>query len=221
MPFPTNDNPVLVAPRPVRLNTLLTRSRMLFGSDHLERVRFSDENSDIDKISESSDKESSSQRSSPRSGLPTEALEEFLSILRPSFFPPPSPVLITRRQGSVSLPTFQHERSYSFKGRGLLQQKNDVVDELEVSRSTQPSRNAHTPEIFTDGDEFDGETLPIRWFSSNVLSSPISRMHTRNPFQRHSPYPGPVSPGPVSPIALSPAAIPLPLPTPDEMIEMS
>ncbi|KAJ7470280.1 hypothetical protein FB451DRAFT_1037641 [Mycena latifolia] len=220
MPFTTNDNPVLVAPRPVRLNTFLTRSRMLFGPDHLERVRFSDENSDIDdrKISEPTDKEISSQRSSPRSGLPTEALEEFLSILRPSFFPPPSPVLLTRRQGAVSLPTFQHERTYSFKGRGLLQQKNDLVDELEVSRSTQPSRNSHTPE---EGDEFDGDTLPVRWFSSNVLSSPISRMHTRNPFQRHSSYPGPVSPGPVSPIALSPAAIPLPLPTPDEMIEMS
>ncbi|KAJ7702314.1 hypothetical protein B0H17DRAFT_140431 [Mycena rosella] len=250
MPLTANDNPVLVAPRPVRLNTLFTRSRMLFGSDHHERVRFADENSDIDdrKIYESSDKEISSQRSSPRSvvvhlifalshappfpsfnlsespplrlrsGLPTEALEEFLSILRPSFFPPPSPVLLTRRQGAVSLPTFQHERTYSFKGRGLLQQKNDLVDELEVSRSTQPSRNAHTPE---EGDEFDGETLPVRWFSSNVLSSPISRMHTRNPFQRHSSYPGPVSPGPVSPIALSPAAIPLPLPTPDEMIEMS
>ncbi|KAJ7090281.1 hypothetical protein B0H15DRAFT_837930 [Mycena belliarum] len=220
MPFAANDNPVLVAPRPVRLNTLLTRSRMLFGSDYIERVRFSDENSDIDdrKRSESTDKESSSQRSSPRSGLPTEALEEFLSILRPSFFPPPSPVLFTRRQGAVSLPTFQHERTYSFKGRGLLQQKNDLPDELEVSRSTQPSRNSRTPE---EGGEFECDTLPVRWPSSNVLSSPISRMHTRNPFQRHSSYPGPMSPGPVSPIALSPAAIPLPLPTPDEMIEMS
>ncbi|KAJ7168241.1 hypothetical protein C8R43DRAFT_983678 [Mycena crocata] len=222
MPFTANDNPVLVAPRPVRLNTLLTRSRMLSGPDHLERVRFADENSDIDdrKIQESSDKDMSSQRSSPRSPLPTEALEEFLSILRPSFFPPPSPVLLTRRQGAVSLPTFQHERSYSLKGRGLLQ--HDLVDELVVSRSTQPSRNTHTPsEALAEGDEFDGNTLPVRWFASNVLSSPISRMHTRNPFQRHSSYPGPVSPGPVSPITLSPAAIPLPLPTPDEIIEIS
>jgi len=223
MPFTANDNPVLVAPRPVRLNTLLTRSRMLFGTDHLDRVRFADENSDIDdrKISETTEKDISSQRSSPRSGLPTEALEEFLSILRPSFFPPPSPVLLTRRQGgAVSLPTFQHERSYSFKGRLL---KNDLVDELDSppSRSSQPSRNTHTPETLAEGDEFDDNTLPVRWFSSNVLSSPISRMHTRNPFQRHSSYPGPVSPGPVSPIALSPAAIPLPLPTADEMIEIS
>jgi len=223
MPLSANDNPVLVAPRPVRLNTLLARSRMLSAPDHLERVRFTDENSDIEdrKIYDPSDKDISSQRSSPRSPLPTEALEEFLSILRPSFFPPSSPVLLTRRQGAVSLPTFHHERSYSLKGRGLLQQKNDVVDELEVSRSTQPSRNTQTPDTLAEVDEFDGNTLPVRWFASNVLSSPISRMHTRNPFQRHSSNPGPVSPGPVSPIALSPAAIPLPLPTPDEMIEIS
>ncbi|KAJ7445712.1 hypothetical protein B0H11DRAFT_2086494 [Mycena galericulata] len=207
MPLNSNENPVLVAPRPVRLNPLLTRSRMLSAPDH---VRFIDENSDIEerKIYDTSDKEISSQRSSPRSGLPTEALEEFLSILRPSFFPPSSPVLLTRRQGAVSLPTFNHERT-------------TWLTELEVSRSTQPSRNTHTPESLGEADEFDGNTLPVRWFASNVLSSPISRMHTRNPFQRHSSYPGPVSPGPVSPIALSPAAIPLPLPTPDEMIEIS
>ncbi|KAJ6618367.1 hypothetical protein B0H10DRAFT_1261580 [Mycena sp. CBHHK59/15] len=200
MPFAANDNPVLVAPRPVRLNTLLTRSRMLSAPDHLERVRFMDENSDIDdRKTEFSDKDIPSQRSSPRSALPTEALEEFLSILRPSFFPPSSPVLLTRRQGAVSLPTFQHERSYSYKGRGLLLQKNDLVEELDVSRSAQPSRNTHTPELLIEGDEreFEGDTLPVRWFTSNVLSSPISRMHTRNPFQRHSSYP--VSPGPVSP----------------------
>ncbi|KAJ7349216.1 hypothetical protein DFH08DRAFT_864798 [Mycena albidolilacea] len=220
MPFTSNDNPVLVAPRPVRLNTFLTRSRMVPGPDHLDRLRL-DENSEIDdrKIPEFSDKDVPSQRSSPRSGLPTEALEEFLSILRPSFFlPPSSPVLFTRRPGAISVPSFQHERSYSLKGRGLLQQKNDVVEELEVSRSTQPSRNTHTPD--TETDDFDSNTLPVRWFT-NVLSSPISRMHTRNPFQRHSSYPGLTSPGPVSPITLSPAAIPLPLPTPDEMIEMS
>lgn len=70
MPFTANDNPVLVAPRPVRLNTLFTRSRMVSAPDYLERVRF-DENSEIDdrKISEFSDKDIPSQRSSPRSVL--------------------------------------------------------------------------------------------------------------------------------------------------------
>ncbi|KAJ7632181.1 hypothetical protein FB45DRAFT_831178 [Roridomyces roridus] len=215
----SNDNPVLVAPRPVRINTLLTRSRMLSAPDHLERVRFSDENSDVEdrRTYDWADKDIPSQRSSPRSPLPSEALEEFLSILRPSFFPPSSPVLLTRRSGAVSLPTFHHERSYSLKGR-VLQQKNDLVDESEVSRSTQPSRNAHTPDTLAEVDEFDASTLPVRWFASNILSSPISRMHTRNPFQRHSS--NPVSPGPVSPMALSPAAIPLPLPTADELVEI-
>ncbi|KAF7359340.1 hypothetical protein MSAN_01276500 [Mycena sanguinolenta] len=201
----TNDNPVLVAPRPVRLNTLFARSRMVSAPDQVERVRF-DENSEIDdrKISECSDKDVPSQRSSPRSALPSEALEEFLSILRPS--------------AQFLSPTFQHERSYSLKGRALLQQKNEFVEELEISRSTQPSRNTQTPDA--EGEDFDSNTLPIRWFT-NVLSSPISRMHTRNPFQRHSSYPGLASPGPVSPISLSPAAVPLPLPTADEMIEIS
>ncbi|KAJ7074257.1 hypothetical protein C8F01DRAFT_1242520 [Mycena amicta] len=196
------DNPVLVAPRPVRLSSLLTTSRNRISAPDHTRAG-GDENTDISGL-EPLDKEISAQRTSPRSvrSLPTEALEEFLSILRPSF----SPVLFTRRAGAVS---FQHERSYSLKSRGLL--KNDLVEELEVSRSTQPSRNMQTPD---NVDEDLENILPVRWFTSNVLSSPISRIHTRNPFNRHIL----ASPGPVSPITLSPAAIPLPLPTPEELI---
>jgi len=235
MTLTVNDNPLLVAPRPVRLATpLFARShpvRLVSASDHMERLRIADSNSDVDdhKVGlylDPSEKDVASPRSSPRSGLPTEALEEFLSILRPSFFPPSSPVLFTRRQGAVSLPTFQHERSYSYKGRGRLEimpQKSDLsMDDIpEISRSTQPSRNACSPESTSDDaiSELD-DSLPVRWFTSNVLSSPISRMHTRNPFQRHPSYPMNPSPGPVSPMSpLSPAAIPLPLPTPDEFIE--
>ncbi|KAJ7273202.1 hypothetical protein C8J57DRAFT_1063871 [Mycena rebaudengoi] len=231
MPFTGNENPVLLAPRPVRLNTLLTRSRVTSGPDHQERVRFADENDADGRTYESSDKEISSQRSSPaRSPLPTEALEEFLSILRPSFFPPSFSRYCSLADKAPSpIPTFQHERSYSFKGRALLQQKNEVVDELEVSRSTQPSRNTHTPDASTEDDrESEGETLPSagspRTFFVSTLTllsliftqhvdsdsaSPISRWHTRNPFHRHSSYA--VSPGPISPISLSPSAIPLPL----------
>lgn len=43
-------------------------------------------------------------------------------------------------------------------------------------------------------------------------------MHTRNPFQRQRSYPELMSPSPLA--SISPAAIPLPLPTPDEMLEM-
>lgn len=110
-----------------------------------------------------------------RSGLPSEALEEFLSILRPSFFPPTSPILRTRRQGA-SLPTFQHERSFSYKSRGRLEiasQKNDG-DDIDISRSTQPSRNTcpSTPDSLNDPDgmtEPDGDTPSLRWFKANIL----------------------------------------------------
>ncbi|KAF9458661.1 hypothetical protein BDZ94DRAFT_1325368 [Collybia nuda] len=223
MNFHANDHPVLVAPRPVRLTSghhaIITRS-------HHERVRINDSNGlDDFKVSlfsdSSSDKDLASPRSSPRSGLPSEALEEFLSILRPSFFPPTSPILRTRRQGA-SLPTFQHERSFSYKGRGRLEiasQKNDG-DDIDISRSTQPSRNTcpNTPDSPNDPDvtmESEGDIPSLRWFKANILSSPISRTHTRNPFLRnHSNH----SPGAISP--LSPAAIPLPLPTADEMFEI-
>jgi hypothetical protein len=110
-----------------------------------------------------------------RSGLPSEALEEFLSILRPSFFSPTSPVLRTRRQG-VSLPTLQHERSF-YRSRGRLEivpQKNEDKEELDNSRSTQPSRNAcsSTPDPHNDIDglaEADTDSPPVRWFKANIL----------------------------------------------------
>ncbi|CAK5279373.1 unnamed protein product [Mycena citricolor] len=168
-----SDNPVLVAPRPIRFNTLLARNRILSGPDLFERARVSEDISDAaddrktPAISLSdSDKElsSPSARSSPRS-LPTEALEEFLSILRPSFFPPSSPVLLTRRHPAVSLPALHQERPYSRKGRALLQ---DLSDDLDIARSTQSSRNMSTPDGETF-DDYDMNTIPVRWFASNVL----------------------------------------------------
>lgn len=49
------------------------------------------------------------------------------------------------------------------------------------------------------------------------LASPVSRMHTRNPFLRHSDDRSPVPCAPSAP--LTPAAVPLPLPTPDELVD--
>jgi len=223
MSFSANDYPVLVAPRPVRL---ASGQHTAYNRPGHDRARIT-ESSSIDDFKVAlfsdtpSDKDLSSPRSSPRSGLPSEALEEFLSILRPSFFPPTSPVLRTRRQG-VSLPTLHHERSF-YRSRGRLEvvpQKGDDREESDGSRSTQPSRNARcsTPDVFNDVDgvmDVDTDSPPVRWFKANILSSPISRTHTRNPFLRH---PANQSPRNLSP--LSPAAIPLPLPTPDEMIEV-
>jgi len=139
------------------------------------------------------------------------------------------------------------------------------VEELERSRSTQLSRNASsgTPESASEKDadgiddlkprEIDG--LPLRWFASGnlcssipspasltclmhstVIASPVSRMHTRNPFQRHPSYeialsgfipsnpasPSIHSPGPSAmPVPMSPATIPLPPPSPGEVIEVA
>jgi hypothetical protein len=45
-------------------------------------------------------------------------------------------------------------------------------------------------------------------------ASPVSRMHTRNPFLRSS---DDRSPAPTAP--LTPAAVPLPLPTQDELVD--
>ncbi|KAF9263678.1 hypothetical protein L218DRAFT_864672, partial [Marasmius fiardii PR-910] len=167
-----------------------------------------------------------------RSPLPSEALEEFLSILKPGlpgFFPPRSPIR-SRRQ--VSLPTLP---VYPNRARARLEGPGSGLEELEVIRSTQSSRTDRTPDS-TDGLdgvdiqvlEIDDRHSPFRWFSSSVLSSPVSRSNTRNPFQRHaatytvvhgqSPSASAVSPFYGS---LSPSAIPLPLPTADELVESS
>ena len=122
-----------------------------------------------------------------RSGLPSEALEEFLSILRPSFFPPTSPVLRTRRQG-VSLPTLHRERSF-YRSRGRLEivpQKGDDKEESDGSRSTQPSRNARssTPDTFNDVDgvtDVDTDSPPVRWFKANILCAFSSSQRVHNP----------------------------------------
>lgn len=110
------------------------------------------------------------------SSLPSEALEEFLSILRPSFFPP-SP---TRTRRTTSVPSFP----YPYKTRGrieLVHQKSDHsplfgVEEIERARSTQLSRGAgsssDSEDNLEEGDEFgarDFDSLPTRWFSSNNL----------------------------------------------------
>jgi hypothetical protein len=149
---------------------------------------------------------------SPRSSPRTEALEEFLSILKPSFFPPRSPV---RNRRQASLPVLHHDHSFSYKG---LSARIDNAEELENTRSTQCSRNTcspGSPAEVKDGVLLDMDDTPFRWFAANVLSSPISRNNTRNPFQRHATYPMTSNSLPLA--SLSPAAIPLPLPTPDEL----
>ncbi|KAH7929784.1 hypothetical protein BV22DRAFT_1029180 [Leucogyrophana mollusca] len=248
MNFNVNDSPVLVAPRPVRIASAyphFTRSAQLKlvapPVDQSERVKIHsrNENSDDYKppalLDSSSDKDLSSPRASPRSSLPSEALEEFLSILRPAIFPPSSPVLRPRTNGTMSLPSFGlqyrprnkmeavHHRAVDHQGWGFGE---------DILRTKSPARS---PEPIYEQDELSGDLenydpdYTSRWLAAHTLTSPISRMHTRNPFQRHPSYDmafagflssSRSSPSVIASTPMSPASIPLPTPTPDEMIDV-
>jgi hypothetical protein len=188
----------------------------------------------------------------PSSSLPSEALEEFLSILRPTFFSPTSPILRARLHGStISLPNIPSERPYPFKSRGRIEvvhrktEPNDIMlvgggagaeDNNNSNNNTERTHHptsqtildissSSTPESASDkgesgGAEFDIDFLATRWNASHChctrheilsfsggpdlfsVASPISRMQTRNPFQRHPSYEMPSSP--TSPLAPTP-----------------
>jgi len=161
----SNERLNVVAPRPVRL------TNSFFQRDDLKVSFYAD-------IADIVDKQQSPER--PCSALQTEALEEFLSILRPSFLRKP--------------------RSLTTKPRHRLDVTSDHYSLDSRDLATPPD----TQDIHPDA----------RWFSSSLLSSPVSRMHTRNPFLRNS---DDRSPAPTAP--LTPAAVPLPLPTPDELVD--
>ncbi|KAI9064326.1 hypothetical protein FKP32DRAFT_1675836 [Trametes sanguinea] len=217
MTFSSNDNVVLVAPRPVRLASGAApfafhpspvshrpRSRAALlsaATDAFDRLMLSEDSPDQQQHSVaeiSSEKDSLSPRASPRA-TPTEALEEFLSILQhPSAFrfQPTSPVVrpsnahffVYRRQTPCSL-------SPSLPSEGLLADR---------------------------ADEKANDAVPYAFgFLGGSLGSPVSRMQSRNPLTRENGVVGllrpasSMSPSPSS--SLPPAAIPLPSPTPDEM----
>ncbi|KAI4525794.1 hypothetical protein EV122DRAFT_201190 [Schizophyllum commune] len=208
----TEMSPVLVAPRPVRLAGAQTNwfaksspsSRLLAATDGTERTRAASSSADTESeiLDASSDRAPSRASRSP---LPSEAMEEFLSILKPHFFNPPSSPVRTWR------PQAFHARSPSFaKSIELVQ--SVAPEESEMMRAVQRSRGAFTPSpAHTDSASPDE---PRRWYPS-VLSSPVSRLQTRNPFSRHY---ADVSPSPSA--ALSPAAVPLPPITPEELLEI-
>ncbi|KAF5324486.1 hypothetical protein D9611_004544 [Ephemerocybe angulata] len=148
-------NPILVAPRPVNA--------------------FSFARSPV----------STSPSPSRSAGLPSDALEEFLAILKPS--------------PSKARRSFQYDRALVL--RSPVQKVDDKPDKpLEAeSHDTVPE--------FQDQDG-----ILNRWLRHTVLSSPVSRMHTRNPFLKH------IAELPAPP--LSPAAVPLPTPSPNELLEL-
>ncbi|EKM82805.1 hypothetical protein AGABI1DRAFT_118238 [Agaricus bisporus var. burnettii JB137-S8] len=218
-----HENPVLVAPRPIRLAAAAASHHSIFARPNPIRLLSPAAERAVDRSPDTDDTRLSAENSprpSPRSGLPSEALEEFLSILRPSMFPPNSP----RRRTANTVPPWHYERStVNLKSWARLEgapMKNET-DDLDLPRFANDGFSPApvgtiTEQGLTDGDSLmDGDNASFRWFSSNVLSSPVSRMHTRNPFLRHAAL---QSPTPVVP--LSPAAIPLPTPTPDELLDL-
>ncbi|KAH8107027.1 hypothetical protein BXZ70DRAFT_916106 [Cristinia sonorae] len=229
----THDNLVLVAPRPVRLaaptpythftNAILHRpqarsaARLVSApADAIDRLKLADDVADQldakhDPPSSSSDRDSASPRASPRAGLSSEALEEFLSILRPStalLFRSASPVL-RPANSNTSGSYFPYRRpastrlSPSVTADGLLTDVPDIVDK-----------------------ENDGVGYPFKLWGSDHLGSPVARNLARNPFLRHPSYDeavtslfysGATSPSPApAAVTLSPSVVPLPPPTPDE-----
>jgi hypothetical protein len=221
-----SDRPLLVAPRPVRISSAFARVKVA-DANELEDLK-------IGLSPPISDKDLASPRTSSRSSLPSEALEEFLSILRPTFFSPTSPILRARLHGStISLPNIPSERPYPFKSRGRIEvvhrktEPNDIMlvgggagaeDNNNSNNNTERTHHptsqtildissSSTPESASDkgesgGAEFDIDFLATRWNASHCHSSPISRMQTRNPFQRHPSYEMPSSP--TSPLAPTP-----------------
>ncbi|CAL1704357.1 unnamed protein product [Somion occarium] len=203
MSFNAHDNIVLVAPRPVRL---ATSTYTQFHPSIVHRPQPRSSYVDEELRSDQSDREPASPRLSPRSNLSSEALEEFLSILRPSttlLFPPTSPILRATK-ASVANAYFPYRRtpcsvSPSIPAEGLGLTAPDEIDK-------------------------ENDSQPFRYFGKGPLASPVARHLTRNPFQRHASYESTVttyistgakSPSPVN-ASLSPAAIPLPSPGPDE-----
>ncbi|KAL4269396.1 hypothetical protein AB1N83_003029 [Pleurotus pulmonarius] len=213
-----DSSPILVAPRPIRLLPQSSpfgflHHRSPSRSTHVTTLRppsttttTTTEDTTAGGARISPDSENGRAMSpcasaSPRPG--SEALEEFLSILRPSFsFPSstsPAPIL-----RSMRLPynqTFSSIDYFPYNRKLVL-----AVDE-------EGERDGETDK--------DNDKVKER---DSMISSPISRTNTRNPFHRHPSYdsplilPLPTTPSPQRPSSvLSPAAIPLPLPTPDEI----
>lgn len=212
----SNDQPIVVAPRPVRLGAIFTRRQ----------------DTDFAFIADISSPDPPDRLSRPPSTtattLPSEALDEFLSILKPSFL---------RKPRSVSFPAFLPDRPLALRQLPRVDSRTDnlVRDPCASSSddvdpiTTSPSHmdNSLDSRLFSpDSDTrqwFSSALLgmyPPTWFKSSAIlltldeiASPVSRFHTRNPFQRNR------EGSPVPPSPLSPASIPLPAPSPGELFE--
>ncbi|KAF8969917.1 hypothetical protein BDZ97DRAFT_1754329 [Flammula alnicola] len=195
----SNEAPIVVAPRPVRLSQTFFHLRQ-DSDDNLKLASMSQTAvlllADLCKSS---------------SALPSEALEEFLSILTPSFL---------RKPRSLTFPAILPDHQQQQQRTNFRQPSRGPFDLLRGDhepRTDDLAQHISQEIVLADSNKLSHFDLDARWsFSSTpgLLSSPISRMQTRNPFQRGHDVRSPV---PITP--LTPAAVPLPTPTPDELIE--
>ncbi|TFY82292.1 hypothetical protein EWM64_g1723 [Hericium alpestre] len=185
-----SENIVLVAPRPIRITANFFSNFHSHSPTHPHSFRLAsappdapdrlkppeDENDDVARSASDKDLVSVSPRGSPRSSLPSEALEEFLSILRPSLFPPQSPTLIARR---IPL-TFAHERPTPLSSKPLDRLDNVPVRSpvlREDVRTPAKQTGMHlSPYLLTAREEDEendtaSEVVPFRMFGSGPLGS--------------------------------------------------
>lgn len=132
-----------------------------------------------------------------RLNLSSDVLEEFLSILRPSLLmSPSSPTFRPRRQGSASAFAMPFERPFTFMPWDKTHNENysvasitsdgfdGAVQALYNDVSSQQDVYSRIPGVLGTSDRY----LLTQSSPHSFQESPVSRTHTRNPFQRHPTY---------------------------------
>ncbi|KAF9791177.1 hypothetical protein BJ322DRAFT_1104836 [Thelephora terrestris] len=198
----TDDNLVLVAPRPVRLaasfspvlatrtNSAAFRVLSTTPTDALDRIKFADDNQDT----KDGQPEHAAARMSPRASLPSEALEEFLSILRPSSFiysSPTSPIL--RRRNNGAMIPFDRQQSTRRSENAWSPQPPSPNRATSSVKTLTPDDLVSAERIDSDHDISTITWYPFDWrtgssgATSSPLHSPVNRAQAHNPFgKRHS-----------------------------------
>ena len=114
-----------------------------------------------------------------RPNLSPDALEEFLSILRPTLFSPGSPAR-SRRHGTTSLPVFPYDRPQSYKPREWPHGKTASISSVHfesndaVERITSPSPTSLGPTMYLDiNRQEDGQVgfVNIGWHTTGILGT--------------------------------------------------
>jgi len=151
----SNDRPIVVAPRPVHLGALFTRRQ----------------DTDFAFIADISSPDTPDRLSRPPSTttttLPPEALDEFLSILKPSFL---------RMPRSVSFPAFLPDRPLALR---QLPRVDSRTDNLGRDPCAQPASSSDDIDPITTSPSHIDNSLDSRlffpdsdtrqWFSSTLL----------------------------------------------------